>query len=331
MISIYLSKFNHFGTYKAKVISLLTNSLRRCWQLQQTLQFVWQHPLNRHHKLKSIFRFLQWQISSKLAFGPVIIDYIQGSKLIAKKGWCGITGNIYVGLYDFEEMSFLLHMLTADDYFIDIGANLGIYTILAGAVRNARCLAIEPVPESFKWLQQHISINGIEERVKLLNIGVGSLDSNVEFLSDADTLNYVIPAGIAVDPNRKTITAPIKPLDTILAGECPTLIKVDIEGFEGEMIKGAHLTLNQKNLLAVIMELGWGGGKRYGIDDNQVHEKMLVYGFNPFTYSPEQRVLTPLKKHNRHGNTIYLRQAKLQEITARLKSAPAIEVLNNVY
>ena len=43
----------------------------------------------------------------------------------------GVTGNVYCGLHDFAEMSFMLHLLRAGDLFADIGANVGSYTVLA--------------------------------------------------------------------------------------------------------------------------------------------------------------------------------------------------------
>ena len=54
----------------------------------------------------------------------------------------GATQNIYCGLQEFEEMAFLLHFLRKDDLPLDIGANIGSYTILAASSVGARTMAI---------------------------------------------------------------------------------------------------------------------------------------------------------------------------------------------
>ena len=58
----------------------------------------------------------------------------------------GATGNIYCGLHDFEEMSFLMHFLRAGDVFADVGVNVGAYSMLAASV-GARAIAFEPAGE----------------------------------------------------------------------------------------------------------------------------------------------------------------------------------------
>src|ERR1700761_268360 len=95
------------------------------------LRFIYSHPLNRNNKLKSIFRFLKWQINIRLNPYPIIYTYTEKAKLIVKKGMTGATGNMYCGLHEYNEMAFLLHLLREDDLFIDIGANIGSYTVLA--------------------------------------------------------------------------------------------------------------------------------------------------------------------------------------------------------
>ena len=83
----------------------------------------------------------------------------------------GATGNIYTGLHEFQEMSFLLHMLRHDDLFVDVGANIGSYTVLASAVIGAKSISIEPIPNAFRNLMQNIILNDIKVRVTAHNMG----------------------------------------------------------------------------------------------------------------------------------------------------------------
>ena len=95
------------------------------------------------------------------------------SKLIISKGQTGATGNYYNGLHEFNDMMFILHFLRIDEIFYDIGANIGVYTILASAEIGAKTYSIEPIPDTFNNLASNIIINNIQEKVYQLNVGVG--------------------------------------------------------------------------------------------------------------------------------------------------------------
>lgn len=125
------------------------------------LSSVLQHPLNLHQKPQAILRWLRWQVGSRIVPGAVVMNFVNQSKLVIQPSMRGATENIYTGLYDFEDMSFVLHLLQPDDWFVDIGANVGAYTVLASAGRKAHSIAIEPNPKAYSHLMQNIHINNI--------------------------------------------------------------------------------------------------------------------------------------------------------------------------
>jgi hypothetical protein len=100
-------------------------------RLTNILKFIWNHPLNKDHKMQSLVRFLRWQIGIRALQSSAVCPFINDSRLIISRGMTAATGNIYVGLMAFEEMGFLLHYLRPGDVFFDIGANVGTFTILA--------------------------------------------------------------------------------------------------------------------------------------------------------------------------------------------------------
>ncbi|MDN2583382.1 hypothetical protein [Aquibium sp. ELW1220] len=65
----------------------------------------------------------------------VIIDWIDGAKLAVRRGMIGATGNIYCGLHEYVDMRFVLDTLQPGDLFVDIGAPVVSYTVLASKVR----------------------------------------------------------------------------------------------------------------------------------------------------------------------------------------------------
>jgi hypothetical protein len=133
-------------------------------RLALTARFFAAHPLTRDAPLKAWARFIDWQIKSRLK-EVVVVPWIGGQRLAAQRGMTGATGNIYAGLHEFAGMMLALHFLRQGDLFLDIGANVGSYSVLASGVCGARSWAFEPAPETVDSLRRNISINGLEELV----------------------------------------------------------------------------------------------------------------------------------------------------------------------
>lgn len=293
-------------------------------ELLQVLSGIASHPLNRNNKINSLFRFLRWQLATRLWKDAIAVNFVNQTRLLVTRGMTGATGNVYTGLHEFEDMAFLLHLLKKGDGFVDVGANVGSYTVLAGGAIGVRCISVEPIPDTFSHLVDNINLNRMGATVSALNIGVGEKNGVMHFTSGFDTVNHVatdleLGAG-------KTIEVPVKMLDDVLEDFEVVLIKIDVEGFETNVIAGAQKVLSRKSLLGVIMELN-GSGNRYGFDESRLHEVMLDYGFKAFTYEPFKRELVPLNGRNENsGNTLYIRNA--DEVASRLKSAPKFTTSN---
>lgn len=289
-----------------------------------TLKFIIKHPLNRSCKIVAIKRFLAWQIGSRLVPGAVAVSFVGSSKLLVKPGMTGATGNIYTGLHEFETMAFLLHVLRPQELFVDVGANVGSYTVLAGAVVGARCISFEPLPQTFQHLLNNICLNDIKDIVQAHNLGIGREDGILRFTSGLDTVNHVANKVEIVSGN--TLEVRVVSLDNVIGDMQPKLIKIDVEGFEANVIAGADRTLSNDMLDAVIMELN-GSGDRYGVDEAAIHKKMLDYGFKAFTYSPFDRTLNSLEGKNvQADNTLYIRNSG--RVKERLLQAPKFHVLD---
>ncbi|MEZ4801897.1 MAG: FkbM family methyltransferase [Gelidibacter sp.] len=280
--------------------------------LRHTIDFILNHPLNKNQKGQAIWRFLKWQVKSRVSSKSSVANYGEKSKIIVKKGLTGATGNLYSGLHEFEDMSFLLHLLRDTDMFIDVGANVGSYTILGSNERGAETISIEPIPQTFEILQQNVRLNEVTSLVTCKNIGMGNENGILKFTKSLDTVNHV-----AKDYDTDTVNVKVERFDEFITLHKPTLIKIDVEGFETEVLNGMKIALADEHLKAIIIELNGSGG-RYGFDENLIHEKFLGLGFVPFAYEPYERKLTKLEKQG-PDNTIYIKD--LEFVSNRLKSA----------
>jgi len=258
-------------------------------------------------------------MNTKLNPFPIIYPFTDKSKLIIQKGMTGATGNLYCGLHEFNEMSFLLHFLRRDDYFVDVGANIGSYTILASAHVGAKVISIEPVPSTFLNLRMNICINQMDKNVETYNIAIGSKTGMINFTSSFDTTNHVATEEDLKDNAAGIIKVPIKTLDEIINDfQIPILLKIDTEGFETEVIAGASRLLSKNTLKAIIIELN---------DKYKINEMLTKFGFKAFQYDPFNRELIS-RFENNTNNAIYIRD--IEFIQKRLKTAEKFKILNHL-
>ena len=285
-----------------------------------TVNFILHHPLTRHHRLRALTRYAKWQAYFRVNPYPVLHPFVENTRLLTYRGLTGALFNIYTGLNEFEDMAFMMHLLRAEDTFIDIGANIGSYSILSAGVVRCHTIAIEPVPSTFQLLRQNVVLNQLDERVELHNVGVGLEEGTLRFTDSLDTVNHV-----ATSSEEGGIEVPIRRVDDLIQ-QIPMLMKVDVEGFESRVLAGSQTVLKNPKLKAIIIELN-GSGQRYGYTDQDVHGTLTDLGFEPFSYQPFTRTLVRMESFGTH-NTIYLRD--IETIRARVASARRIRVLSEL-
>jgi FkbM family methyltransferase len=280
-----------------------------------TLKFILQHPLNRNSRMRAIGRFLRWQASSRIAGAPIAVPYVNGTRLLVSRGMTGATGNVYTGLHEYRDMAFVGHYLRPGDQFLDVGANVGAYSILAASCQ-ASVIAYEPVAETFRALDANVRINGFEKRVSAKQMGVGDSPGRLRFTSALDAVNHV-----AVGSEEGELVDVVRLDDESMTRE-HCVIKIDVEGFEAPVIDGARTLLQSGRVAAVVLETN-GSGTRYGSSDDEIDRRMCALGFRSCEYEPSTRAIVPSGR-NLDGNTIYVHD--LAHVRERLRTAAPIKV-----
>ena len=161
-------------------------------------------------------------------------------------------------LYCFErsDISFLLRLVAKDKKVVDIGANVGFVSIpVAKALLSGEIIAIEPVPSTYSQLKANIDVNRLTN-VSARNFAIGSRDG--ELILD-NTVETDDSSGFwrQVDALSSTsITVPAISLDTVIQ-ECRRidLLKIDAEGMELEILRGAKDSLHPMKVKNLMVEL----------------------------------------------------------------------------
>lgn len=284
-----------------------------------TLRYIFSHPLNKGKKISALYRFFTWQISSRLICAKIAVPFVEETVLLCKNGQTGATGNYYCGLHEYEEMAFLLHFLREFDLFIDIGANIGSYSVLAAGCSKAFVKSFEPVPQTYQSLITNIKINNLENMVSAYQLGVSDKSGKLIFSKNLDTVNHVLTES----ESHVSVEVGVVTLDSFIDDQFPSLIKIDVEGYEKYVLQGAKLTLSNSQLKAIILEVN-GSGLRYGCSDLELIGLLGSYGFYPFSYDPKNRKTK--KYEDVGGNAIFIRD--LDYVHSRTTSARKFKLVN---
>jgi FkbM family methyltransferase len=286
--------------------------------------FVLNHPLSRGRKFANLVRLARWQIGARLVPGPVAAQFVNGAMILARPGMAGATGNVYVGLHEFEDMSFVLHFLRPEDLLVDVGANIGSYSILAASGIGSRAIAFEPDGTAFDWLTRNIRLNGVGHLVEAHRQAVGESPGVVCMTLGHDTVNHVVALGENAPPEASTQQVSMTTLDIALGQRVPIVVKIDVEGFETAVLAGSEATFARSGLQAALIESN-GTGQRYGCTENAILSMMTNLGFRRCHYDPFKRRLEELQKQaTSGGNMLFVRDLAFSR--DRLRSAPAFQI-----
>ncbi len=268
------------------------------------LKIILNHPLNANNKFRSILRFLSFNLKKISNKGLIIFPWVGESKLIFDNtdldtlSQRQIKFNYYLGLVEYEDMAFLIHCLKKENVFIDCGANLGMYTILASKVLGSDTIAFEPHPETVTKFFSLLQINNVTHKVKIINKAIGNKIDEVNFSNEKDALRRKVIKDKIYDQNS-SIKVKMTTLDNEISDiKKEFILKMDLEGFEYSALKGAALTLKNKNLKAIIVE----NNDKY--NKNSISELLAMYGFFPIEYFPQKKEIKIYE--NNPGNKLNL-------------------------
>ncbi len=198
----------------------------------------WRHPSNEGRRGRAVARAVGWQLRKRVRPTPMEVDFF-GWRLRCHPDSNSASNVVYfTPLYDVDEMDFMIRYLRPGDGFVDVGANIGTYSMLARRLvgPTGHVVAYEPDPVATRRFRENIELNRIEN-VRLHEAAVADAAGTVEFLEDYDVSNRIHSEqdGDAV----ATRTVEVVTLDETLHGHTAALGKLDVEGYETAALRGA--------------------------------------------------------------------------------------------
>lgn len=198
---------------------------------------------------------------AKLAYAPglVMSDLLVGDV---------ISGSIaFTGFYELELSRQLKVLARKGGLFVDVGANLGYFSLLwlAGNVKN-HVVAIESSPRNQKAFEINMRANGLNGRWRLLASAAGHENREVAF--NVGPVEQTGWGGISPEENGSdVIKVDMQRLDTLLPDIEIAVLKVDVEGADTWVLYGCEELLKGKKISRIYFE--------------QHHERMASLGIQP--------------------------------------------------
>ncbi|MFC7473177.1 FkbM family methyltransferase [Dankookia sp. GCM10030260] len=139
-------------------------------------------------------------------------------------------------------------ILPADGVVLDVGANIGLSALaLAPLLPQGRILACEPSPRTVAALRRTLALNGLEARVAVEAVAVGAAAGEAAFHAAEHSAGaHLLDPGTLGGAALPQVTVPVETVDALVARHGLArldLIKIDVEGFETEVLDGARATL----------------------------------------------------------------------------------------
>lgn len=161
------------------------------------------------------------------------------------------SGVLYCGLPDWEEMNFVLDYLRPGDVMVDVGANVGLYSLLAASVGGVRVTAFEPDDGARRRAAANIGRNGFVPTVELRPEAVGAAPARSSFSVGLGPENRLVRDGPGGPSSTRLRTVDIVALDDVVDGPV-ALVKIDVEGEELAVLDGAERLLRRSHPVVIV-------------------------------------------------------------------------------
>jgi FkbM family methyltransferase len=189
------------------------------------------------------------------------------------------------GRYEEENVEALLSFVGEDTVFIDIGANIGLYTLIVGrrVFPNGKIYSFEPNPRLYELLSRNVYVNGLSEIIQCFPLGLSDRNCRATFQYPKGHLgggHIDSPGSVA---GHIAVEAEIRRLDDLLGDDfrCD-LVKIDVEGHEAKVLEGMKgIVENSPSIKILFEKLVSNGAADTAIESYFSELGFELYGVQP--------------------------------------------------
>jgi len=185
------------------------------------------------------------------------------------------------GAYDMEETRFLLDVVKENDVVLDIGANLGWYTLnWSKKLKDVKVFSFEPIPHIYDKFVQNLTLNGLQIK-NAFNFGLSNVNSEVDFFFDTERCGASSMVNLRDRTSPTNVKCQVKRLDDVfpsLEVDKLDFIKCDVEGAEKLVFEGGIETITKyKPVIFSEMLRKWS--KKFDYHPNDIIKLLSAIGY----------------------------------------------------
>ncbi|MCP4898379.1 MAG: FkbM family methyltransferase [bacterium] len=285
------------------------------------LRRIWSHPANRDRRVAALLKAAAWQVNKRFLRIPLTATLSGGAKVRCHPDSSAASGLIYFNRQpEFHEMEFVGTYLRQGDHFIDGGANIGVYTLLAASLvgHNGGVEAFEPHPVAFSRLRENVKLNGYMN-VRLHQLALSDQESRALMITGADVGNRL---QTSIDVGRPTVEVQTCRLDSVLGNRKYSMGKLDIEGAEFRALMGAGSLLVDANPPVWQLEMTEHLLRKAGKSTADVESLLRDAGFLFGRFDGDSReLILDRHLHISDRNIFAVAESATEWVTSRLEEA----------
>lgn len=283
-------------------MNIIRSILKKSWQIfrRSGLIGLLQHRKDYYKSYPPLRKSLYYWLYSKLKIRKETMIRLNGFFMWLNLKDFGLSKQLWInGFREPECTKYFKAMLNFDDVVLDIGANIGYYVLMESRYTK-EIYALEPLPENYKFLTSNIIINNIRN-VTLSPDAVGNHKGQQSFFIGKKKNQANMFSGV----NQTTVNC------TTVDAFCkennikPTVIRMDIEGYEYYAINGMLKTL-KKNNCKLFFEIHPYQMEQQGLDWERPLEKLFKLGY---------KITAIVKEHGPIREEIFYAGRKIDHLT----------------
>lgn len=227
--------------------------------------------------------------------------------------------------FEDNELEFFKRYLRTGDAFIDIGANIGLFTILSAKLvgENGSVFSFEPVNATYNRLIENIELNHLQN-VKSYQLALSNNDGSFEMMVSKEGYDAWNSMGKPIAGGsfgkEKINTEKFDNIFSMHNHSNISLIKIDVEGWEMNVLKGGRNFFSEKNSPTLMLEFCDKAAENSNSSCATLYEYLNELGYDLFSYESHSNKLIPEKRKEHYSYENLLAIKNFNEVEKRIVS-----------
>lgn len=257
------------------------------------------NKIKKYKPLVRLHNLVAWGVYTRLFYlmPPECEKNIDGVIMFLNPKTLSLFDEIIMGVYEEYETTLFLNLINRDYTMLDIGANIGWYTLNAARIigENGKIYAFEPISSNYNLLKKSIEHNGFKNIILEQKAVSDSIGKVKIFLAKYNIGNHSI---VNIEGKRNFIEVETIRLDTYFEENTKIdIVKMDVEGSEGKVIRGMGQIFRNNDDLIIFTEFWPDGIERSGLNPEKFIDELLNHNFRLYLIHKYEKKIERIEKN----------------------------------